>query len=107
MGPKLAPPRPEGRPAATRWEPPPEAVPRAALFMAAVGAEPAAVAADGIDEAQLMRTSDTRLPALSLSASALVASIALATAAFAAETVAQKTFPSADAAVTAVINDLR
>ena len=75
--------------------------------MAAVGAEPAAVAADGIDEGQLMRTSDTRLPALSLSASALVASIALATAAFAAETVAQKTFPSADAAVTAVINDLR
>ena len=54
-----------------------------------------------------MRTSDTRPSALRLSASALMACIALATAAFAAETVAQKTFPSAEAAVTAVVDDLR
>ncbi len=54
-----------------------------------------------------MRTSDTRLAAMRLSASTLVACIALATAAFAADTVAQKTFPSADAAVTAVVDDLR
>jgi hypothetical protein len=54
-----------------------------------------------------MRTSDTRPSALRHSASALMACIALATAAFAAETVAQKTFPSAEAAVTAVVDDLR
>jgi len=79
----------------------------AAARPARVGVVASAVAADGIVEGRLMRTSDTRPSALRLSASALVASIALATMAFAAETVAQKTFPSAEAAVTAVVDDLR
>ena len=113
MGRRLALPRPEGSPAASRWEASPEDVPRAEAIMAAaarpaqVGVVASAVAADGIVEGRLMRTSDTRPSALRLSASALVASIALATMAFAAETVAQKTFPSAEAAVTAVVDDLR
>jgi Protein of unknown function (DUF2950) len=54
-----------------------------------------------------MRTSGTRPSALRLSASALMACIAMPTGAFAAETVAQKTFPSAEAAVTVVVDDLR
>lgn len=120
MGLRPVPPRPEGMPVVSRWEALPEAVPRAAVFMAAVAvvapmaevvlvevAEVGAVAADGIVEGRLMRTSDTRLSALCVLASAMVACIELATAAFAAETVAQKTFPSAEAAVTAVVDDLR
>jgi Protein of unknown function (DUF2950) len=54
-----------------------------------------------------MRTSDTMLSGLCLFAAALAACVGSATPVFAAETIAQKTFPSADAAVTAVVDDLR
>jgi hypothetical protein len=54
-----------------------------------------------------MRKSDIMLSTLQLSAAMLVTCIALATTVFAAETPAQKTFPSADAAVAALVDDLK
>jgi hypothetical protein len=54
-----------------------------------------------------MRKSDIMLSTLRLSGATLAACIAWATMVFAAETPAQKTFPSADAAVAAVVDDLK